>query len=113
MSKKTLTLSLASALAERDCRQGRPGYGASWSDKQLEEYIRTVESSLAAMPEDPPLVQAVTDSMIAECMASVSDPLQWGVLSSPETTRQIMREFSHALASRLAASQAPATKGME
>lgn len=108
MSKINLQRKLSTATAERELRSSRGGYGTSVSDRHLDEYIRTLTVSIAAMPDDPPIVAAVTDVLIAECMASVSDPLRWGSAASPQTVSDMMREFSHALAARLASVQSGA-----
>lgn len=103
MSKATLKISLEQAIAERDLRKSRPHSYGSLSDRIIEEYIRTVEASMASMPEDHPMVTSVTDKVVAECMASVSDPLQWGTM--PSALRDSLREFAHILAARLASTE--------
>ena len=53
----------------------------------------------SAAPSSVSAEPGVSDKLIAECMASVSDPLQWGTF--PKDLRDAVREFSHLLALRL------------
>lgn len=102
MSKTTMHASLAEALDERALREKRPhGFGRTVSNQILANYIRTLEASLLAMPADAPLVDLVTDSMIAESMLCVDDPLSWHAMHSSDALTRKLREFSHALAERL------------